>query len=51
MIENFGNGWVERGPRKAVKGWDGAMRKCKSNAQAQVTSALELAGEVAEGRR
>ncbi|AEK07326.1 hypothetical protein PBI_MYXUS_54 [Mycobacterium phage Myxus] len=29
MRENFGNGWSDRGPRKAVKGWDASMRSCK----------------------
>ncbi|QBP30533.1 hypothetical protein SEA_CHARM_52 [Mycobacterium phage Charm] len=29
MRENTGRGWVDKGPRKAVKGWDGAMRSIK----------------------
>ncbi|QBJ01139.1 hypothetical protein PBI_ARISSANAE_53 [Mycobacterium phage Arissanae] len=29
MRENTGRGWEDRGPRKAVKGWDSAMRSIK----------------------
>jgi hypothetical protein len=27
--ENFGQGWVDRGPRTAVKAWDDDMQSCK----------------------
>lgn len=30
MKENFGHGWVDRGPRRAVKGWDEDMQGCKA---------------------
>ncbi|QFG08635.1 hypothetical protein PBI_VANISOA_54 [Mycobacterium phage Vanisoa] len=29
MRQNFGNGWEDRGPRKAVKVWDKNMQGCK----------------------
>lgn len=30
MKENFGNGWVGRGPRTAVAVWDDDMQSCKA---------------------
>lgn len=29
MRENFGHGWVDRGPRSAVAVWDDDMQKTK----------------------
>lgn len=31
MRENFGNGWVDRGPRVPVKGWDNDMQGTKAS--------------------
>jgi len=30
MKENFGRGWVDRGPRRAVSAWDDGMQGCKA---------------------
>lgn len=38
MKENFGNGWIDRGPRAAVPGWDDNMRSVKKQEKFYATA-------------